>query len=97
LTKSHRRRAAQAGSHNPIDREWLSLNEVSDIYGIKVSTLRTWIKRGVLAGANHIGTLIRVRRGDFEAAFNTRARKGRKKRVDSAGCENRDSSRGATR
>jgi excisionase family DNA binding protein len=63
-----------ATPRNPADRgqtrctamRFFTVNEVAEIVGVSVRTVRRWIKSGDLV-AHHIGTVVRIAESDLRA------------------------------
>lgn len=66
---------AQAVSPDRADHEeWLGVAEFADEIGVKVDTMRSWIRRGEGPPAYKIGALVRIKRSDANAWIEGRRR-----------------------
>lgn len=53
------------------------ISEMSEITGVKVHTLRRWIKRGALKASRPGGKLLLVKMSDFDACMKNETVNGR--------------------
>jgi len=55
-----------------IDKEWLSLKDAANIYSLKVDTLRSYLKTGLISPfATRINRKILLNRVEFDAWINS--------------------------